>query len=142
MKKNLALSKDDLRPIGALDSSPGPTTSQISSHSQIVPDILIVDDRLENLIALEALLEGCDARITCATSGNEALARVLKADFALILLDVQMPNMDGYEVAEFLRNNPQTKSVPIIFVSAINKEEKHVFKGYASGAVDFCPAPL
>jgi diguanylate cyclase (GGDEF)-like protein len=106
------------------------------------PDILIVDDRVENLIALEALLEECNSEVHKASSGNEALAILLEQEFALVLLDVQMPGMDGYEVAELMRLNDKTRSIPIIFVSAISKEQRHVFKGYEVGAVDFLAKPI
>src|SRR5690606_37544508 len=77
-----------------------------------------------------------------ATNGNEALTLALKHDLSLILLDVQMPDMDGFEVAELLRRNRKTKGIPIIFVTAISKEQKYVFKGYESGAVDYLFKPL
>ncbi|MBF0380301.1 MAG: response regulator [Magnetococcales bacterium] len=106
------------------------------------PEILIVDDRKENLIALEALLEDCDAVVKKAFSGNEALSLTLKHNFALVLLDVQMPGMDGFEVAELMRLNARTKHIPIIFVTAISKKQTHIFKGYESGAVDYLPKPI
>lgn len=104
--------------------------------------ILIVDDRPENLLTLECLLEAPDIEIVRANSGNEALARTLDHDFALILLDVQMPEMDGYETAELLRSNAKTRSIPIIFLSAAQKERQHVFKGYDSGGVDYILKPF
>ncbi len=100
-------------------------------------NVLIVDDRPENLLALGAILSDSELNIIKAGSGNETLALTLEHDFALILLDVQMPNMDGFEVAELLRGNNETCHIPIIFVTAINKEQKYVFKGYDSGAVDY-----
>lgn len=105
-------------------------------------NILIVDDRPENLLALERLLKRPDLNIIRATSGNDALAMVLEHDFALILLDVQMPDMDGFETAELMRENDETKRIPIIFVTAISKEQKYVFKGYDAGAVDYLFKPL
>ncbi len=105
-------------------------------------NILIVDDRPENLLALEKLLKRPDLNIVRATSGNDALAMVLELDFALILLDVQMPDMDGFETAELMRENDDTKRIPIIFVTAISKEQKYVFKGYDAGAVDYLFKPL
>lgn len=104
--------------------------------------ILIVDDREENLFVLESLLSGHDVELVRAGSGNEALARVLDHDFALVLLDVQMPGMDGYEVAELLRGSTLTKHIPIIFVTAKHKEEAHIFRGYGAGAVDYLFKPL
>jgi diguanylate cyclase (GGDEF)-like protein/PAS domain S-box-containing protein len=106
------------------------------------PKILIVDDRLENLLALESILEELDLNILKATSGNDALKIAARADLALILLDVMMPEMDGFETAELLRNNNATKHIPIILVTAIGKEEEHVFKGYESGAVDYILKPI
>jgi two-component system, sensor histidine kinase and response regulator len=104
--------------------------------------ILIVDDREENLLALEGWLETPDLKIVKATSGNQALGLMLEEDFALVLLDVQMPEMDGFETAELMRLSDKTRYVPIIFVTAINNEQKHIFKGYTSGAVDYLSKPL
>lgn len=104
--------------------------------------ILVVDDRPENLMAIEGVLERPELSIITATSGNEALGLVLEHSFALILLDVQMPGMDGFEVAELMRGSEKTRDIPIIFVTAINKEETHVFTGYEKGAVDYLFKPL
>ena len=105
-------------------------------------NILIVDDKPENLLALESILDNPQIQLYKATSGNEALALVLEYDFALILLDVQMPDIDGFETAELMRGNKKTKHIPIIFVTAINKDQKYVFKGYETGAVDYLFKPL
>ena len=105
-------------------------------------NILIVDDRPENLLALESLLENPSLNILKANSGNEALGLVLQHDFALVLLDVQMPEMDGFETAELMRSSQKTKHIPIIFVTAISKEQQHIFKGYEAGAVDYLFKPL
>ncbi len=105
-------------------------------------NILIVDDRPENLYALEVLLDSPEINTIRAESGNEALTRILEYDFALVLLDVQMPGMDGFETAELMRANSLTKHIPIIFVTAISKEQKHVFRGYDAGAVDYLFKPL
>ncbi len=107
-----------------------------------VVNILMVDDRPENLFALEALLEGPEVNLITATSGNEALRLVLKHDFALVLLDVQMPEMDGFEVAKLMRSSKKTAHIPIIFVTAISKEKKNVLKGYGNGAVDYLFKPI
>ncbi len=104
--------------------------------------ILIVDDRPENLLVLESLLDSPDIELVTAGSGNEALAKILDNDFALVLLDVQMPGMDGYEVAELMRGNRHTRHIPIIFVTAKHKEQASIFKGYDSGAVDYLFKPL
>ena len=106
------------------------------------PKILIVDDRIENLVAMEKTLAGLNAEIIKTTSGEEALASLLEQVVALILLDVQMPDMDGFETAELIRSNEDTRGIPIIFVTAISKDQKHVFSGYASGAVDYLFKPL
>lgn len=106
------------------------------------PKILIVDDKPVNLIALEAAIARDDLVVIKAGSGNEALGLILEQEFALILLDVQMPGMDGFETAELIRSNSKTSHIPIIFVSAINKEETHLFKGYDSGAVDYLFKPV
>lgn len=110
--------------------------------NQDIINVLIVDDRPENLLALERLLERPGLRIMKATSGNDALAMVLDHEFALVLLDVQMPEMDGFETAELMRGNSSTRNIPIIFVTAISTEQKYVFKGYESGAVDYLFKPL
>ncbi len=105
-------------------------------------DILIVDDRLENLIALEGLLDNTELNIVKASSGNEALGLVLEYDFAIVLLDVQMPEMDGYETAKLMRGIRRSKNVPIIFLTAISSEQKHLLRGYEAGAVDFLFKPI
>lgn len=105
-------------------------------------NILLVDDHYENLVALEAILEDVDCKLLKATSGNEALAILLKNEVALVLLDVQMPGMDGFEVAELMRKSARTKMIPIIFVTAISKEAKYVSRGYDVGAVDYMFKPL
>ncbi len=102
----------------------------------------LVDDRPENLYVLENILAGLDCQLLKATSGQEALRLVLKHELALVLLDVQMPGMDGLEVAELMRGNQETQEAPIIFVTAISREQKYVFKGYEVGAVDFLPKPI
>ncbi len=105
-------------------------------------NILVVDDKPANLLALRKILVKPGLNIVEATSGNDALASLLEHDFALILLDVQMPDMDGFETAEIIRGNEETKNIPIIFVTAINKEQKYVFEGYSKGAVDYLFKPL
>jgi diguanylate cyclase (GGDEF)-like protein len=104
--------------------------------------ILIVDDREENLLALEGWLTDFDLNIVKALSGDEALARMIEQDFALVLMDVQMPGMDGFEAAELMRGTERTRTVPIIFVTAISKEEKHIFRGYEAGAFDYIFKPF
>ncbi|MCI5208859.1 MAG: response regulator, partial [Candidatus Electrothrix sp. ATG2] len=104
--------------------------------------ILIVDDKANNLIALESALSDIDAHFIKATSGHAALREVLRHDFALAILDVQMPEMDGYELAQLIRTRKQTSKLPIIFLSAIYSDDFHIFKGYDSGAVDFITKPF
>jgi CheY-like chemotaxis protein len=104
--------------------------------------ILIVDDRPENLLTLEGILESPELTIIKANSGNEALGLLLEHRFALVLMDVQMPGMDGFETAEIMRSNAKTKNIPIIFVTAISKQRRHIFKGYETGAVDYLYKPL
>lgn len=104
--------------------------------------ILVVDDRPENLMAIEGVLERPELSIITATSGNEALGLVLEHTFALILLDVQMPGMDGFEVAELMRGSEKSRHIPIIFLTAISKDDTHVFTGYEKGAVDYLFKPL
>jgi len=105
-------------------------------------NILIVDDRPENLLTLEGILESPELTIIKANSGNEALGLLLEYRFALVLMDVQMPGMDGFETAEIMRSNEKTKHIPIIFVTAISKQRRHIFKGYETGAVDYLYKPL
>lgn len=106
------------------------------------PRILLVDDKLKNLQALEALLDGMELICVKASSGNEALKIAMQQVLALILLDVKMPEMDGYETAEILRSSEETQHIPIIFVTAAYQAQNHIFQGYESGAVDYLLKPL
>lgn len=103
---------------------------------------LLVDDLAENLLSLEALLQRDDLVLLKARSGEEALELLLRHDVALALLDVQMPGMDGFELAEFMRGNPRTSHVPIIFVTAGAADNQRRFRGYEAGAVDFIHKPI
>ena len=105
-------------------------------------NILAVDDRLENLLTIETILDNAEINLVKATSGNEALGLMFDYDFALVLMDVQMPGMDGFETAELMRGSEKTRHIPIIFVTAINKEKKHIFRGYDTGAVDYLFKPI
>src|SRR5204862_969239 len=105
-------------------------------------DILIVDDRAENLLALEAILEPLGQRLVRAHSGEEALRKLLQHDFAVVLLDVQMPGMNGFETAQLIKSRERTRYIPIIFLTAISKEEDYVFRGYQVGAVDYISKPF
>ena len=105
-------------------------------------NILLVDDRPENLLALEALLQPLGYHLIKARSGQEALRCVLQYDFAVILLDVQMPNMDGFETAELIRGRERSHSTPIIFLTAVSTSELHIARGYLAGAVDYLLKPF
>ena len=111
-------------------------------ETKIKQKILLVDDRPENLLVLENILEEPDRELVKANSGKEALRYLLKDDYALILLDVQMPEMDGFETATMIRGREKSKSIPIIFVTAISNEEKNIFRGYKAGAVDYMSKPF
>ncbi|SMH30431.1 response regulator [Azospirillum agricola] len=104
--------------------------------------ILIVDDDSRNLFAVRETLEELGAQLVLAKSGEEALKHLLRQDFALILLDVHMPGMDGYETAEMIRKRERSRHIPIIFLTAINKDEVHIFRGYSTGAVDYMFKPV
>lgn len=104
--------------------------------------ILLVDDRPENLLALEAVLGSERYTLVKATSGEEALRCLLKDEFAVIVLDVQMPGMDGIETAKLIKAREKTKDIPIIFISANSKESEHLFAGYSAGAIDYMVKPF
>ncbi len=104
--------------------------------------ILLVDDRPENLFALEAILEPLGHDLVRASSGPEALRQVLIRDFAVILLDVQMPGMNGFETAHLIKSRERSRHIPIIFLTAISKDEEYVFEGYSAGAVDYMFKPF
>jgi signal transduction histidine kinase len=110
--------------------------------SDIQAKLLIVDDLPENLLALEALIKREDRMVYKALSADEALSLLLQHEFALAILDVQMPDMNGFELAELMRGTEKTKNIPIVFVSAAGRELNYAFKGYESGAVDFLYKPL
>ncbi|UIP33270.1 hybrid sensor histidine kinase/response regulator [Stutzerimonas kunmingensis] len=105
-------------------------------------NLLIVDDLPENLLALDALLQAPGIRVHQAESAEQALELLLRYEFALAILDVQMPGMDGFQLAELMRGTERTKQIPIVFVSAAGRELNYAFKGYESGAVDFMQKPL
>lgn len=106
------------------------------------PAVLLVDDIPANLVALEAFLGRLDCEIYRAPSGNEALKQLLRREYAVVLLDVQMPDMDGYEVAGYIRQHPSTREIPIIFVTAMSEARANLLRGYESGAVDFLFKPI
>ncbi|HEV7935044.1 MAG TPA: response regulator [Actinomadura sp.] len=104
--------------------------------------ILLVDDREENLIALEAILSSLDQDLIRARSGEEALKALLTDEYAVILLDVVMPSMDGFETARDIKRRKKTRDVPIIFLTAVDSDPDYAFRGYAAGAVDFIAKPF
>jgi CheY-like chemotaxis protein len=104
--------------------------------------ILMVDDRPENLLALEAILSVFDHQLVRACSGDEALKALLTDDFAVILLDVSMPGMDGLETAAHIKRRERTRDVPIIFLTAVHPDAEHAFRGYSAGAVDYVSKPF
>ncbi|WP_339469870.1 hybrid sensor histidine kinase/response regulator [Pseudomonas capeferrum] len=110
--------------------------------SHTIAKLLIVDDLPENLLALDALIQGEDREVHQAQSAEAALSLLLEHEFALAILDVQMPGMNGFELAELMRGTDKTKNIPIVFVSAAGREMNYAFKGYESGAVDFLHKPL
>jgi two-component system NtrC family sensor kinase len=116
--------------------------AEIRAGGDDPPCVLVVDDVEANLVAMQALLEGMGCEFALARSGNEALRLLLRREFAVMLLDVQMPEMDGYEVARYARQNPATRDVPVIFLTAANRDEERVLRGYGSGAVDFLFKPV
>ena len=103
--------------------------------------MLLVDDDERNLLAVATVLEDL-GEVVLARSGEEALRHLLKGEFAVILLDVYMPGMDGYETAQIIRSREQTKGIPIVFLSAVNKETEHLLRGYSMGAVDYVFKPV
>src|SRR5580658_10235832 len=105
-------------------------------------NFLLVDDEPANLLALEAVLEGLGQKLVKARSGKEALRCLIKEEFALILLDVSMPDMDGFETARLIRERDKTRLTPIIFLTAVGKTEHEIFRGYKVGAVDYLLKPL
>jgi len=107
-----------------------------------VPRVLLVDDRPDNLLALRAVLEPLALELVEASSGEEALRHLLAGEFALIILDVQMPVLDGFETARLIRGRERTRYVPIIFLTAISGEPEHYLRGYQSGAVDYVYKPF
>ncbi|GIH75015.1 response regulator [Planobispora longispora] len=104
--------------------------------------ILLVDDREENLIALEAILSSLDLVPVRARSGEEALKALLSTEFALILLDVRMPGMDGFETASHIKRRERTRNIPIIFLTVVDSAPDYAFRSYAAGAVDYLTKPF
>jgi two-component system, NtrC family, sensor kinase len=135
-----AIADPDALQAPALEPSAGAARPLAARTS--APAVLIVDDVEANLTAMEALLEGMDCQVVLAKSGNTALRQLLRRQFAVMLLDVQMPEMDGFEVASHVNQNPATRDVPIVFLTAMNENDGSMLKGYGSGAVDFLFKPI
>jgi PAS domain S-box-containing protein len=129
--------------------SQDPELPQSSQPPEVVPrsvagsaKILLVDDQPKNLLALSAMLEPLGQDVVQASSGKEALRHLLREDFAVVLLDVQMPVLDGYEVAELIRGREKSRAVPIIFLTAIHRDQRLVARAYSVGAVDYILKPI
>ena len=118
-----------------------PTRLKAGAGDDERPRVLVVDDDEHNLLAISTVLEDI-GEVVVARSGEEALRHLLKGQFAVILLDVYMPGMDGYETAQVIREREQTKRIPIVFLSAVNKENEHLIRGYSMGAVDYVFKPV
>ena len=137
-----AAAGDGSGPSGGALSGSGLYSS--GSHLAVDPPVslLLVDDRPENLLALEAILEPLGQRLVRAHSGDEALKHILQEEFAAILLDVQMPGLSGFETARIIKSRERSRAIPIIFLTAISKDEEYVFRGYEVGAVDYMFKPF
>src|SRR6188768_4495443 len=130
------------RPIGEIPAIPqAEVASPSAAEEPQRARVLLVDDDERNLLALATVLEDL-GEVVLARSGEESLRHLLKGEFAVILLDVYMPGMDGYETAQIIRGREQTKGIPIVFLSAVNKEAEHLMRGYSMGAVDYVFKPV
>ncbi|MBN1210035.1 MAG: PAS domain S-box protein [Myxococcaceae bacterium] len=119
-----------------------PTERALEGSVSPRASILMVDDHASNLLALEAILEPLGQELVKATSGEEALKHLLQRDFAVILMDVQMPGLDGFQTAALIKQRERTRTIPIIFLTALSRDAAHIFKGYAHGAVDYLLKPF
>src|SRR6478735_520104 len=129
---------DEALPATLLDSEEGEGRSLMTYGR----DILVVDDNDTNLIAVEAALAPLGRKMVLARSGVEALARLLEQDFALIILDVAMPGMDGFETARLVRSRARNRATPIIFITGLSWQDDEILKGYELGAFDFMTKPV
>ena len=129
------------KPVADIPAQPRVEPELIEAAEAERPRVLLVDDDDANLLAVESILEDL-GEVVSAKSGEEALRHLLKGEFAVILLDVYMPGLDGYETAQIIRQRDQTKGIPIVFLSAVNKEAEHLLRGYAMGAVDYVFKPV
>src|SRR3954469_11942328 len=128
-------------PLGEIPIQARIELEQVEMPETERPRVLLVDDDERNLLAVATVLEDL-GEVVLARSGEEALRHLLKGEFAVILLDVYMPGMDGYETAQIIRERDQTKGIPIVFLSAVNKEAEHLLRGYSMGAVDYVFKPV
>src|SRR3954470_22856226 len=130
------------RPVGEIPVALRPKVEQpLEEPEADRARVLLVDDDERNLLAVATVLEDL-GEVVLARSGEEALRQLLKGEFAVILLDVYMPGMDGYETAQIIRSRDQSKGIPIVFLSAVNKEAEHLLRGYSMGAVDYVFKPV
>ena len=129
------------RVVGDIPTEPFPDAAPVPLQDEERPRVLLVDDDERNLLAIATVLEDL-GEVVLARSGEEALRHLLKGEFAVILLDVYMPGMDGYETAQIIRSRDQSKGIPIVFLSAVNKEAEHLLRGYSMGAVDYVFKPV
>src|SRR5437868_15497901 len=123
-------------PVGEMPVQARTDPEAIDAFEVESPRVLLVDDDERKLLAMQSILEDL-GEVVPARSGEEALRHLLKSEFAVILLDVYMPGMDGYETAQIIRSRDHTKGIPIVFLSAVNKEAEHLLRGYSMGAVDY-----
>ena len=128
-------------PVGLIPAKASRQAEPVAASEAGRPRVLLVDDDERNLLAVQSILEDL-GEVVAANSGEEALRHLLKGEFAVILLDVYMPGMDGYETAQIIRSRDQSKGIPIVFLSAVNKEAEHLLRGYAMGAVDYVFKPV
>src|SRR5438309_7251129 len=123
-------------------TKPSPAQPRHAADAGVRARILMVDDHPPNLLALEAILAPLGEQIVRATSGEDSLRKLLDGDFACILLDVQMPGLDGIETASLIKKRERNTSTPIIFLTAIAKDPSYIFRGYSQGAVDYLLKPF
>jgi CheY-like chemotaxis protein len=114
----------------------------VTTRTGTLPRVLLVDDRADNLLALEAILQGLPVEPVAVDSGTAALKQLLIDDFAVILLDAQMPHMDGFETASRIKERERTRNIPIVFLTAADRDAQLALRGYAAGAVDYLTKPL
>jgi response regulator RpfG family c-di-GMP phosphodiesterase len=128
----------------SLDPHPPPETEPATARARAEEpiNILIVDDEPKNLVALETVLDDPSYRLVRAGSADEALLALVAAEFALLVLDIQMPGMNGFELAQMVKQRKKTASIPIIFLTAYYSEDQHVLEGYSTGAVDYLHKPI